>query len=319
MHLVLYRHLVPMSSVASQTANLVQRVQQGLSKLEIVYATHDRWPLPTRTGVDPAVIRVAVLDSSFNPPTRAHLALVNTHILSRPAASDLDGAHDYNARLLLLSVRNADKTLKSTDATYIQRLEMMMRLESNVVSDQSAYAKSDRPNFAVAIVDEPTFVGKASVLLDFLHHRLSSCLSPQPSPMLVMPGPQVQLTFLMGFDTLERLFAARYYQSEQVMEKSLEEFFSPNHHDCRVLCARRVTQGLRQAQEAEEGERRTMVAARQLMEAGRVALVNIGESEQTMSSSDVRQMRLRGDDEWKMLVTDAVANYVLDQGLYRSA
>lgn len=60
-----------------------------------------------------------MLDSSFNPPTRAHIAM-----LKAPMPSSF-GARAYDAKLLLLSVRNVDKSLKDGDATYLQRLEML--------------------------------------------------------------------------------------------------------------------------------------------------------------------------------------------------
>lgn len=49
-----------------------------------------------------------VLDASFNPPTRAHIALARAPI-------DANGA-TAEATLLLLSVTNADKTPKAGQA-----------------------------------------------------------------------------------------------------------------------------------------------------------------------------------------------------------
>jgi nicotinamide-nucleotide adenylyltransferase len=106
----------------------------------------------------PRILRVSILDSSFNPPTCAHLALARSkptlrknasfsgqntvpgsqseHITTNENAQSLhhsfdlaeNGEGDYDARLLLLSVRNVDKTLKAGDATYEQRIEMMYAL-----------------------------------------------------------------------------------------------------------------------------------------------------------------------------------------------
>lgn len=105
-------------------------------------------------------LRISILDSSFNPPTRAHLALAQSkppkrifvpgterqsNVSSttvkprRPSAGSGDAVvtqerkpeyneDDYDARLLLLSVRNVDKTLKPGDATFVQRVEMMSQL-----------------------------------------------------------------------------------------------------------------------------------------------------------------------------------------------
>lgn len=67
-------------------------------------------------------------------------------------------------------------------------------------------------NVAVGIIDEPTFVRKAEVLHQFLNERVSTFLSGSPPTVSEKPTVSVQLSFLMGYDTLERLFAPRYYQ-----------------------------------------------------------------------------------------------------------
>lgn len=306
-----------MSTFASNAAKLVQRVQQGLAKVELVHQSHERWPLPVSpsAGKAPDILRISVLDSSFNPPTRAHLALANLPI--PPHQESPQATDDYDAHLLLLSVRNVDKTLKSSDASYIQRLEMMKLLESEVGQAQAVNPNSP-PNFAVAVLDEPTFVGKASILLDFLHYRLSTFLPPDPAPMLIATRPHVELTFVVGFDTLERLFAPRYYDSEQAMEHALSDFFSPNEHDCRILCAHRSMQGLSTAKagDVEERHNTTINTARRITEPERVVIVDIGQQEQAMSSTRVRERLKQQDSGWKKLVTSKVADYIEGQGLY---
>ena len=76
----------------------------------------------------------------------------------------------------------------------------------------------DNSNIAIAIIDEPTFIGKSTALLTFLRNRLAR--SPEP-----VPKPNPKLTFLVGLDTLERLFSPRYYPSEESMIRSLRHFF----------------------------------------------------------------------------------------------
>ena len=126
----------------------------------------------------PPLVRVAVLDSSFNPPTRAHLALA---LLATPDTCD--------STLLLLSVRNADKQLKSGDAPHIERLEMMshfaddlarVQIEANwypiptcaPVSPSSSEPQPPAQNLwpvvVTAAIDEPTFVGKSTILHETL-------------------------------------------------------------------------------------------------------------------------------------------------------
>ena len=73
-------------------------------------------------------------------------------------------------RLLLLSVRNADKVSRPGDASPVQRVEMMVR-------------KAHEVNAAVELVDAPALIHKAGILRATL-------------PV------GTQLTFVQGIDTL---------------------------------------------------------------------------------------------------------------------
>ncbi|CAK5268290.1 unnamed protein product [Mycena citricolor] len=232
------------------------------------------------------------MDSSFNPPTRAHMALANA---PRPFVE----SSGYDAKIYLLSIKNADKTLKSTDATYLQRLEMMRLLAQDA---------GDEDSVAVGIIDEPTFVGKATKLQTFLKHRLSALSANN----LIRP----ELTFILGFDTLERLVAPRYYSSssdgteaEAKMFAALDEFFSPDVGNARVACARRSP--------TSDAEESTLRLAEKYFKSNRIAFIDIGVAEQTYSSTAVRTALGRGDnDSWEDLVSPRVRDYLLQQILY---
>ena len=103
-----------MMDAASATSEDRQRLQQHLDGVDL--AEPPRVELTYGSGIGPAD-SLAVLDSSFNPPTRAHL-----HLLSM-AAEELKLSHS----LLLLAKQNADKPVLG--ASLVQRLEMMERIE----------------------------------------------------------------------------------------------------------------------------------------------------------------------------------------------
>ncbi|KZT67950.1 hypothetical protein DAEQUDRAFT_367824 [Daedalea quercina L-15889] len=320
-------------------APLIDRVRTGHSPVELVYASHPAWPHPRRPLAPRSTLRVAVLDSSFNPPSRAHLALANA---PRPAFAGEDAAadsSDYDAKLLLLSVRNADKQLAPGDAAHAQRLAMMLLLARDILRVFPAHshivsgAASPNPhdNVAVAIIDEPTFVGKSSVLLSCLRHRLSapsaslSTLARPPSSSesqsldITAPLSSVlrpQLTFLVGTDTLERLFAPRFYASPEAMRVALHRFFSshPDGDDARIVCARRA---LNTAADDEE-EAKLKAAIREFAEDGRVLLVDIPEELRAVSSTKIRQGAKGEDEAWRRMVTPAVAEYIVEHDLYRA-
>ncbi|KAF7773557.1 hypothetical protein Agabi119p4_5724 [Agaricus bisporus var. burnettii] len=264
----------------------LSRVQHGLSRAELVHVSHPRWPLPLRGS--PRLLRISVLDASFNPPTLAHLALLNA---PRPPENG-----DYDAKLLLLSVRNADKSLKPTDATYIQRLEMMHLLSQRV-----------QPNVAIGVINEPTFVGKSTLLLDFLRSHLKSLRGENDI--------KLELSFILGLDTLERLIAPRYYPSEAEMLNALRRFLSPAEENSLVVCARRN-------QPATATSDDKLKLAKEFIDSGRVLMINIGDDESTYSSTAVRNaineygLGEEGRKSWGKYVPESIADYIAREKLY---
>ena len=293
-----------MSTVRKSASLLLQRLQQGISvpPVELIYTPHSRWPLPYSQTIQQnsnRSLRISILDSSFNPPTLAHLALANS-----PRPSYRDDTCGYDAKLLLLSVKNADKSLKAGDATYQQRLEMMLLLSKDVIASQREAA-----NVAIAIIDKPTFVQKSSALLNFLQRRLTT-----PLPL--------ELTFLVGLDTLERLFSPRYYTSESDMMASLRQFLSaaPEGDNSRIVCAKRVSSPAEAAQTSED----IPSLAKEFRESDRIVIIDIGDIVNRYSSSAIRSsigrfglgQTVDQDGGWKSMVTREIADYIVEQQLY---
>ena len=306
-----------MSTVRKSAPLLLQRLQQGISvpPVELIYTPHSRWPLPysqTNQQHPNRTLKISVLDSSFNPPTLAHLALANSPRPSyrvddeHPQTQDTCG---YDAKLFLLSVKNVGKSLKVGDATYQQRLEMMLLLSKNIIASHHEAA-----NVAIAIIDKPTFVGKSRALLDFLQRRLATPLS-------------LELTFLVGLDTLERLFSSRYYTSETDMMASLRQFLSaaPQGDNSRIVCAKRVSSPAEAAQSIENPEGiSSLTLAKEFRESDRIVIIDIGNIVNRYSSSAIRSaigrfglgQTVDQDVGWKSMVTREIADYIAEQRLY---
>lgn len=320
-----------MAFTRASASSILHRVQNGLSSVELVYTPHDKWPIP-HPRFTPLVhrpLRVLVLDSSYNPPTLAHLALANTcrptyslHENSCNSATDCDTL-DYDAKLLLLSVRNADKALKPGDASHLQRLEMMTLLAKHVVRHDNilpdsphdgTIAPEEGANVAVAIIDEPTFVGKSRNLRAFFQNRFDKLASTTP------PSPiyHTQLTFLLGFDTLERFILPRYYPSEAEMLTSLRTFLSPDGDDSRIVCARRSTPA--QSKEADRSdEEKKLALVQEFISSERIVLIDIGGDERTYSSSAVRDIIARlglSSGEWRKFVPRRIVEYIVNEKLF---
>ncbi|KAJ9107819.1 hypothetical protein QFC19_002725 [Naganishia cerealis] len=310
---------------------------------ELFYASHSQWPLARPSGerrnsskVSPERIHIAVFDSSFNPPTRAHLAISLTSyppptdlstLSSRATPTAISPPTDdepYTARLLLLSARNVDKTLKPGDATFVQRVEMM-RLQALDMEDKrspraTAGERGDDPsngNVAVAALNHPTFVGKSDILLRWLRQRFKTTTSTATP----RPEPEVRLTFLIGTDTLMRLFIPKYYTPEprlgSGMTAHLQKLFTTDGSDI-VVAHRGATA---QAREEEERFILSHESCVDLVTRGKLRFVRAGEvgaEEREMSSTRVRKALVARDEgEARLLMGTRVAEYVLGEGLYQ--
>lgn len=180
-----------------------------------------------------------------------------------------------------------------------QRLDMMILLALEL--EEAGKESGDRSlqNIAVAVCHEPTFVGKSATLTLFLRERLAAFSS----------STSIQLTFLLGFDTLERLFAPRYYGSESAMKDALRRFLLPSGDNSRIVCARRSPGASYKFTDTS-----VLDAAAEFVESGSIEFADIGEEERALSSSEVREDT---SDGWGAKVPTAVAAYIKEKHLYR--
>lgn len=297
-----------LTRISKIAPRLLQRLLNNSSypSVELVYESIPHWPLGLSESQSPKLLRISVLDSSFNPPTLAHLGLANTHLPLEWAKDVSPGSQesvDYDAHLLLLSVKNADKTLKPTDASYLQRLEMMSLLTKRMSST----------NVAIAITNQATFVCKSKVLLAFLNQKILS--------FRTQPSPTIELTFLVGLDTLERIFSPRYYPSETEMKAALQKFLSsaPEGDNSRILAGQRIF-----IPTASQSVEETSTLVKHYLDSGRIAIVDNGEELSALSSTAVRSAVARdglttGDKArllWHDCITTEIAKYIVEEQLY---
>ncbi|CEP64286.1 nicotinamide-nucleotide adenylyltransferase LALA0_S11e00694g [Lachancea lanzarotensis] len=125
--------------------------------------------------------RLLVLDSSFNPPHNGHLNLI------RKAAQRYRDSRLHI--VLLLSLNNADKEVKP--AAFDKRLDMMCLFCDSL--------EKDAMKTSVAVTTYGKFVEKSKVI----HNKL---------------GDGFQVVYLVGFDTITRIFDPKYYAPSLVAE-----------------------------------------------------------------------------------------------------
>lgn len=237
-----------------------------------------------------------VLDSSFNPPTKAHLTIARNAILR-------DGGTKPIRLMFLLATENADK--KPKPASFEDRLVMMSlcaeELRSVLKADGAESGGPDAElSVDVAVTKHPFFMDKA-MSIDKIG--------------IYGDAQQVHLT---GYDTIIRIFNSKYYPADKKL-RVLEPFLSKH----RLRVCYRVGEGKdgdRKEQETYvegigDGSREDEGMKKEWR--GMVELVDDAKDVEGVSSTDARRAAVDGDmEKLEGLVGEKVASYVMEKGLY---
>lgn len=176
-----------------------------------------------------------MLDSSFNPPTRAHLRMATSAIqeLRQKLSHEQNQGHGSLRLLLLLSINNADKGAKP--AAFDKRLAMMWAFARDVLRSLEAdfggeQASSEEETLIVdlGLSTVPYFHEKSAALAEDGFYNGEGDVDEQS---------QTEQVFLVGYDTLIRIFDPKYYDPPgskgqdptsrpSAMQKALDPFFT---------------------------------------------------------------------------------------------
>ncbi|KAK9492744.1 hypothetical protein V1508DRAFT_134857 [Lipomyces doorenjongii] len=181
----------------------VDLLRRGSDALRIAYTSPSSSFLTSPTCKVESLI---VFDSSFNPPTLAHLELISRTI-THPAFIPRSETAEANV-LLLLAVQNADKA--TAPAALADRLSMMEQFSLEI--GKAASCRIGKVNIAVGITKYPRFVDKAEAVFH------------------MFPGVEEQV-YLTGYDTLIRLLDGKYYPG-QTLKDALGDFMTR----CKIVC-----------------------------------------------------------------------------------
>ena len=206
---------------------------------------------------------IGVLDASFNPLTLAHEALVH----------HAQNAFNFDEIVLLLAKANVDKALFGADLG--QRLAMMVN-----------YADSDTQLgtcLSIAGCSHARFIDKARALRAYF-------------------SPDAQIYFLVGHDTLIRIFDPRYYTD---MPAELKVLFSL----CHIVSANRENP-------SRAVFHRFMSRPECAPFTNRVHPLQLPPSFGNISSTEVRKRILSGDPITD-LVPESIAQFIETFDLYR--
>ncbi|KAL8711588.1 MAG: hypothetical protein Q9220_003998 [cf. Caloplaca sp. 1 TL-2023] len=247
-----------------------------------------------------------ILDSSFNPPTRAHL---------RIALSALHASSPTPHRLLLLlATQNADKAPKP--AAFEQRLAMMTILAQDIL-DQYSTASAAQNSESSNDTNKADLAVDIGVTKKPYYHEKSAAIEESRQYADARTGSQPQHVHLLGYDSLIRLLDTKYYPPSHSLAP-LEAFF----RDHRVRVTRRVEEdskwGTREEQDAyraalAEGRREEQGGKKEWAE--KIEMVE-GEGE-AISSTRVREYAGKGDwEEVDRLVGSGVREWIQREKLF---
>ncbi|SNX82741.1 uncharacterized protein MEPE_01447 [Melanopsichium pennsylvanicum] len=313
-------------TLANNVARTASAATASGSGVRLVYSTNPSWPFPSCSSPitrNEPTIDIAVLDSSFNPPSRAHLGLV----LSRPTL--VPNKLSYDAHLLLFSTQNADKgSGKPGDASVSRRVHMMKLMAMEVERTQTSTGNA--ANVAVGLVDEPLIFAKSTLTWDLLKHQQQQQQQQQQQPNT----NRLRLHWVVGFDTLYRVFQLKYYPSLDVFREQCRQFFQVE--GTTFVCARRDPCSYSQLITLKEGQNAKDVAREEeerLLESDNVApwvakgcvgMLDIDDQQAKLSSTKIRELlKHQGmDDEvkeqrLKQLVPPSLVKYLIETKLYQ--
>lgn len=244
----------------------------------------------------PAPQTLYVLDSSFNPPTKAHMRIASSALLH-------DNGPGPKRLLLLLAIQNADKAPKS--ASFEQRLAMMSTFATDLL--MHLHFETDFPKGA-----EIPYVDIGVTKFPYFHDKATAI-----SQSSTYAGNPVQV-HLTGFDTLIRIFDAKYYPPEKTLAP-LEPFLT--QHRLRVTYRTDADWGDRKAQQEyldkiRRGERDAEGAKQEWVK--QIEMVEGAQpGEPIISSTKVREAAKSGDRRTlETMLTDGVTECVLGGKMY---
>lgn len=276
--------------------------QSSESRFRVLKTIHpaSRQPqqLQSPPTIEEAPKTLFILDSSFNPPSIAHQALAKS-ALRHTACDELPKPYRL---LLLFATMNADKAPSA--ASFDERLTLM----SVFAGDLLEALKQQSEEYAVAPIDigittVPYYTDKSAAI----EEEGQECYPGKPKHI-----------HLVGFDTLTRFFAAKYYQKFDPPFSALNPYFDAGHR-LRVTLRpddqhgsvdeqRAFLDGLKNGDMEENGAKREWASQIELVPPNPIAGV---------SSTRIRKAAKAQDwDELANLTTPTVFEWVKSENLY---
>ncbi|KAH7094276.1 hypothetical protein FB567DRAFT_555966 [Paraphoma chrysanthemicola] len=249
-----------------------------------------------------------ILDSSFNPPSIAHLTLAASALKQHAPAEKAP----YRL-LLLFSTHNADKA--PSPASFVQRIALMTVFAEDLsrrLKETKASQTADVADISIDIglTKEPYYTDKSTAIAETTPPFYSS------SPIHV---------HLVGYDTLIRFCNPKYYPKHSPPLSALAPFFTAGHK-------LRVTQRPTDPTDASSSEFGTVEEQQQYLQRLRDGeqkdagfepawghQIDMVQADEGVGVSSTRVRKAAKDGRWDVvgeLCTEGVAAWIKDQALY---
>jgi nicotinamide-nucleotide adenylyltransferase len=240
--------------------------------------------VPDLGNVKAPVNTLYVLDSSFNPPTKAHMHLARSALMTDSRRTPL-------RLLLLLAIKNADKAPKP--AAFEDRL-VMMTLMAEEICREMREMREEEVVVDVGVTGEPFYYKKAEVIEQSgAYDRLKE-------------GEQVHIT---GFDTIIRVFDPKYYPDGMSVLQSMFDKGKLRVHlrDGDEREQRGYLESIRKGEREGQGVKREWAQRIEMVEPMR----------EFVSSTEARRCVVEHEGEGLgMFVGESVREYILKEKLY---
>ncbi|TKA82319.1 hypothetical protein B0A55_01439 [Friedmanniomyces simplex] len=289
-----YRSLVPRLASALESFRSSGSTFRVLKTVTPSDAT-PRDPSPPSSGDSPKTL--FILDSSFNPPSIAHQTLAASALHK----SSSDARPKPHRLLLLFATMNAEKAPSA--AAFEQRLTLMTVFAADLLESLKDSQDHSVVPVDIGVTSLPYYTDKSAAI----ETEGAEWYPNKPSHV-----------HLVGYDTITRFFAAKYYPKFDPPLSALDPYFDAGH-GLRVTLRPDGDFGTVEDQRAfvrrlESGEMEKEGGKREW--AKQVELV--GPNPRTgVSSTRIRKAAKRGDwEEVRELCTPGVVEYVRSEGLY---
>ncbi len=283
-------------SLLGEYATVLQQFTSSSSGFRVVHTYN-----PSQRGPK----TLYILDSSFNPPSIAHLSLATAALSQRRSIDE-----EPFRLLLLFSTHNADKA--AAPASYEHRLTMMTLFAvdlwaalHNSSTELSIQAVENYLSIDVGITNAPYYTDKTAAI------EAASVPMYQSRPRHI---------HLLGYDTFERFLASKYYQNFDPPLSALAAYFNAGH---KLRVTRRPDGGSETQGEVDmwarlrSGDLEAEGGAK--LWADQITMVEPEPEAQGVSSTKVR--RAARENDWgtvSRLCTPGVASWVKEMNVYKN-